>query len=91
MKLSEILGAFLILIIEDKEYFLLYINMPSSVVNHYLYFPETEVLRIIYQSGAIYDYLKVPHETVNKFKAAKSKGRFLNKVIKPRFKFHKIE
>ncbi|WP_366557384.1 KTSC domain-containing protein [Chryseobacterium sp.] len=33
--------------------------MPSSVVNSYIYFPETEVLRIIYQSGAVYDYLKV--------------------------------
>jgi len=65
--------------------------MPSSVVKHYLYFPETEILRIIYQSGAVYDYLKVPHKVVSKFKTAKSKGQFLNKVIKPSFKFIKIE
>lgn len=65
--------------------------MPSSVVNQYIYFPETEILRIIYQSGAIYDYLKVPQGISDKFKAARSKGRFLNAVIKPKFKFIKIK
>ncbi|MFP3599036.1 KTSC domain-containing protein [Chryseobacterium sp. SIMBA_029] len=38
--------------------------MPSSVVNQYLYFPDTEILRIIYQSGAVYDYLKVPADII---------------------------
>ncbi|WBV62006.1 KTSC domain-containing protein [Chryseobacterium camelliae] len=65
--------------------------MPSSVVNHYLYFPETEILRIIYQSGAIYDYQKVPLEISEKFRKAKSKGQFLNYVIKPKFKFKKLK
>ncbi|WP_370901253.1 KTSC domain-containing protein [Chryseobacterium gossypii] len=65
--------------------------MPSSVVNHYLYNPETEILRIIYQSGAVYDYLKVPFDIADKFGAARSKGQFLNKVIKPRFEFRKIK
>lgn len=65
--------------------------MPSSVVNKYLYFPETEILRIIYQSGAVYDYLKVPAEVVERFKTVQSKGRFLNYVIKPKFKYRKVE
>lgn len=65
--------------------------MPSSVVNHYFYFPKTEILRIIYQSGAIYDYYTVPAEIFEKFKAAKSKGQFLNYVIKPKFKFKKVK
>ncbi|MCJ7933602.1 MAG: KTSC domain-containing protein [Chryseobacterium sp.] len=64
--------------------------MPSSVVNSYVYFPETEILRIIYQSGAVYDYLKVPQDIVEKFRKAASKGRFLNKVIKPKFNYVKI-
>ncbi|MDQ0783438.1 KTSC domain-containing protein [Chryseobacterium sp. W4I1] len=64
--------------------------MPSSVVNSYIYFPETEILRIIYQSGAVYDYLKVPLSVSEKFREARSKGRFLNTVIKRRFKFVKI-
>ncbi|KMQ67207.1 lysyl-tRNA synthetase [Chryseobacterium sp. FH2] len=65
--------------------------MPSSVISNYLYFPETEILRIIYQSGAVYDYLKVPQEIFDNFRAVQSKGRFLNYVIKPKFKFKKIE
>lgn len=64
--------------------------MPSSVVNSYIYFPETEILRIIYQSGAVYDYLKVPLSVSEKFREARSKGTFLNNVIKRRFKFVKI-
>lgn len=48
--------------------------MPSSVVHHYIYFPETEILRVIYQSGAIYDYLRVPMEITEKFREARSKG-----------------
>lgn len=64
--------------------------MPSSVVNSYIYFPETEVLRIIYQSGAVYDYLKVPLAISEKFREARSKGRFLNSVIKRKFKFIKV-
>jgi hypothetical protein len=64
--------------------------MPSSVVNSYIYTPETEILRIIYQSGAVYDYLKVPVSIAEKFREARSKGRFLNSVIKPRFKYIKI-
>ena len=65
--------------------------MPSSVVNSFIYFPETEILRIIYQSGAIYDYYKVPAEISEKFKTARSKGQFLNYVIKPKFRFKKIK
>lgn len=65
--------------------------MPSSVVKNFIYFPETEILRIIYQSGAVYDYFKVPSDIIEKFGKAKSKGQFLNKVIKPRFKYTKIE
>ncbi|MCC3216604.1 MULTISPECIES: KTSC domain-containing protein [Chryseobacterium] len=65
--------------------------MPSSVVNHFIYFPDTEILKIIYQSGAVYDYLKVPPDIVENFRKARSKGQFLNKVIKPRFKYRKME
>lgn len=65
--------------------------MPSSVVNHFIYFPDTEILRIIYQSGAVYAYFKVPPVIIEKFGKAKSKGQFLNRVIKPRFKYMRIE
>ncbi len=64
--------------------------MPSSVVKQYSYYPETEILRIIFQSGSVYDYVKVPQEIFDKFKEAKSKGQFLNAVIKRKFRFRKI-
>ncbi|MCT2407272.1 KTSC domain-containing protein [Chryseobacterium antibioticum] len=64
--------------------------MPSSVVYSYIYFPETEILRIIYQSGAVYDYLKVPLSISEKFREARSKGQFLNNVIKRRYRFIKV-
>lgn len=65
--------------------------MPSSVVNKYIYFPETEVLRVIYQSGAVYDYLNVPFEISEKFREARSKGQFLNLVIKTRFSYKRVQ
>lgn len=65
--------------------------MPSSVVNKYTYFPETEILRIIYQSGAVYDYLNVPFEISEKFREARSKGQFLNQVIKTRFSYKRVQ
>ena len=65
--------------------------MPSRAVHHFIYFPETEILRIIYQSGAVYDYLRVPPSIVEKFGKARSKGTFLNAVIKPKFKFIKVK
>ncbi|MBV8328220.1 KTSC domain-containing protein [Chryseobacterium sp.] len=64
--------------------------MPSSVVHNFIYFPETEILRIIYQSGAVYDYFKVPLNIAEKFGKASSKGQFLNRVIKPKFRFRRV-
>lgn len=59
--------------------------MPSSVIRKYFYKPELEILRIIYVSGAVYDYLDVPQEVFDEFRAAFSKGTYLNKKIKPFF------
>jgi hypothetical protein len=64
--------------------------MPSSVVAAIRYDEKTSKLRIIFQSGSIYDYLKVPEEIYNNMKKASSKGEFLNKEIKPNYEFEKI-
>lgn len=64
--------------------------MPSSVIRKYYYKPELEILRIIYVSGAVYDYLEVPQEVFDEFRAAFSKGTYLNKKIKPFFKYEKV-
>jgi hypothetical protein len=64
--------------------------MPSSVVAHFSYIPETGVLRVRYTSGVVYDYLKVPPEVYDSMKAAFSKGTYLNKYIKGRFAYRKV-
>ena len=64
--------------------------MPSSVVAAIRYDEKTSKLRIIFQSGSIYDYLKVPENVYNEMRKASSKGEFLNKEIKPNYEFEKI-
>ena len=64
--------------------------MPSSVVAAIKYNENTSTLRVIYVSGNVYDYKKVPEKVYNKMKAASSKGEFLNKKIKPKYEFEKI-
>ncbi len=64
--------------------------MPSTVIAKHHYDPQTETLRIIYISGKVYDYLKVPTEVYEEMKNAFSKGIFLNTRIKGFYKFRKI-
>ena len=65
--------------------------MPSSVVAAIRYDASKSTLRVVYVSGAVYDYKKVPEEVYNEMKKAFSKGEFLNKEIKPHYKFEKIK
>ena len=64
--------------------------MPSSVVAAIRYDASKSTLRVVYVSGAVYDYKKVPEEVYNEMKKAFSKGEFLNKEIKPNYKFEKV-
>ena len=48
------------------------------------------MLTIVYVSGAVYNYLDVPQEVFDDFRAAFSKGTYLNKKIKPFFKYEKV-
>ena len=65
--------------------------MPSSVVAFIQYHDDTRILSIRYQSGDVYNYLDVPKEIYLAMKTASSKGLFLNKEIKGKFKFMKVE
>lgn len=65
--------------------------MPSSVIRKYFYKPEFQILTVIYVSGAVYDYLGVPQEVFDDFRAAFSKGVYLNKNIKPNYRYQKKE
>lgn len=65
--------------------------MPSSVVSEIRYDGNSSTLRVVYVSGAVYDYEKVPEEIYSEMKKAFSKGEFLNKQIKPNYEFKKIK
>lgn len=65
--------------------------MPSSVVAAMKYDSRASKLRVIYTSGSIYDYLKVPEEVYKAMRAAFSKGEFLNKHIKPNYEYQKVK
>lgn len=65
--------------------------MPSSVVANMSYNALSSTLRVIFVSGMIYDYLKVPQEEYKAMKAASSKGSYLNKYIKGHYKFKKVK
>ena len=64
--------------------------MPSSVVAAIRYDVSKSTLRVVYVSGAVYDYKKVPEKVYNEMKTASSKGEYLNKQIKPNYKFEKV-
>ena len=65
--------------------------MPSSVVAAIRYDATTSTLRVIYVSGSVYDYKDVPEKIYSAMKSAVSKGTYLNKYIKGKYQFDKIE
>jgi hypothetical protein len=64
--------------------------MPSSVIADIFYDAVSATLRITYVSGKIYDYHNVPKAIYDEMKAANSKGTFLNRFIKGKYPFKKV-
>jgi len=64
--------------------------MPSSVVKEFGYDKTKRILRILFVSEMIYDYLEVPEEIFLAMGTAQSRGFFLNHHIKPHYAFRKI-
>ena len=48
-------------------------------------------LDVEFKSGAVYRYFTVPREAFDKLLASESKGGFLNRHIKPRYPFRRLE
>jgi len=64
--------------------------MPSSVIAGIEYDNLSHTLRITYVSGRRYDYKNVPERVYAAMRAAFSKGTFLNKYIKGKYKFEHV-
>ena len=64
--------------------------MPSSVIRHFRYDPNSRELTVHFVSGRRYVYLQVPVKTVTDFKAAVSKGTFFNARIRDHFAYREL-
>lgn len=64
--------------------------MPSSVITSIRFLPDQMQLIVHFVSGDVYAYEDVPEKVFKFFKASLSKGRFLNSVIKPKYKSKKL-
>jgi lysyl-tRNA synthetase class 2 len=64
--------------------------MPSSVIATTHYNKDSQVLKVIFRSGAVYLYYEVPEEIYLLYMKARSKGTFLNQFIKGNFEFEKV-
>jgi hypothetical protein len=64
--------------------------MPSTVVKSFHYDNTTKNLRVVFTSGAVYDYKGVPDEIFLAMKTSASKGNYLNLNIKGKYPFKKV-
>jgi hypothetical protein len=64
--------------------------MPSTVIASLVYDPGKKILRITFVSGMVYEYLDVPEETYNAFRASGAKGVFLNREIRNKYAYKKV-
>lgn len=65
--------------------------MPSSVIARFSYNAVNSTLRVVFLSGTVYDYKSVPPGVYEEMRRSGSKGSFLNKKIKGKYKFKKIK
>jgi len=64
--------------------------MPSTVIASMMYDPETRILSVTYLSGSVYNYKNVPQEEYDLMKTSGAKGIYLNKNIKGKYPFEKV-
>ncbi len=64
--------------------------MPSSVIAHISYEASKKALTVVFNSGDVYVYQAVPEKIYKEFKAAISKGNYLNRKLKKLFQGKKI-
>jgi hypothetical protein len=64
--------------------------MPSAVISGIKYDPATQVLRVYFVSGMVYDYKNVPPHVYDAMINSFSKGIYLNRYIKGHYEFEKV-
>jgi hypothetical protein len=64
--------------------------MPSTVIASFHYSTEKKILTVIFTTGKVYDYLKVPEDVYSQMKNSFSKGIYFNEYIKGKYKYRKV-
>lgn len=60
-------------------------RVPSTVIASVSYDTAGNTLDIAFANGRVYRYFAVPHAVHEQLLAARSKGRYFNEVIRPRY------
>ena len=63
--------------------------MPSTAIEHISYNEAARELHVTFVGGATYTYSGVPKQVYAAFRAAPSKGQFVNAWIKDRYDFRR--
>ena len=64
--------------------------MPSTVIRRFEYDPRARALDVEFVSGRRYRYAEVPDAVAAAFRAAFSKGRFFNTLIRDRYRCEEL-
>jgi hypothetical protein len=67
------------------------IPVRSSSIKSIGYGTAEMILRVKFLSGLVYDYLNVPENVFEEFLLSSSKGTYLNKKIKNKYRFKKLK
>ena len=62
----------------------------STSIEWFEYDARARVLEIAYASGGVYRYAEVCARDCDELRAAESKGRFVNEVIKKRYRYTRV-
>ena len=63
--------------------------MPSTAVERISYDEAARELHVTFAGGATYTYYGVPKQVYASFRAASSKGQFVNQFIRDRYDFRR--
>ena len=66
------------------------VDKESSAIDYIKYNKRKKILEIKYKQRGTYQYAPIPEQVVEKMIESRSKGRFLNKSIKNKYKYRKI-
>ena len=65
-------------------------SFSSSNISSIRYEDEQSILEVTFLNGGVYQYFDVPIHIIADFKQASSKGEYLAREIKGRFRYSKV-